>query len=95
MKQSGSEIRALFSKAGVGQDGTDIHIALPTEAEATTVFEHICEIGDGYAEYGLMKPRWRWDWSCSWWWCRTDEFFMVWVAPGWTMNFRRPKRGFA
>ncbi len=52
-------IRALFKKAGIGQDGKEVHIQLETEDEATKVFEYVCELGS--------KPEtstwWRRAWS--------------------------------
>lgn len=42
-------------------------------------------------ERGVMtKPRYRWDWRCSWWYRSTKEAFEIWMAPN---RFIRALRG--
>lgn len=45
MSEPADDVRTIFTKAAVGQDGTNIHLSFETEREADAAFEYICELG--------------------------------------------------
>lgn len=39
----------------------------------------------------MTKPRWRYDWSCDWWYRITPDTFEVWMKPWWNVRAYRSK----